>query len=242
MKRIDVFRPLLIKFGLVISLAMTLLLFNFTSHINLEIAIDDPGIHEQEVEIIRTVHKLPQKQVPPPETVQIVDIEPSDPVEFTDSVVVDNTPFEIVDTTKIRVPMPKAMVAPSKPAVNPVLSPVTDAPILFADKMPFFGDCRTGDPATQRVCSDKALLKYLADHIRYPTMARENRIEGLVVIEFVVSKEGKLSGLRVLRDIGAGCGTEALRVVSEMPEWSPGVHHGRPVPVIFRLPVRYRLQ
>lgn len=101
--------------------------------------------------------------------------------------------------------------------------------LVTVQKMPYFPG---GDPE---------LLKYLAENIRYPALASENRIEGMVVVTFIINKEGKVSNVELIKDIGGGCGKEALRVVRTMPAWSPGEANGVPVKVRFTLPVRFKL-
>lgn len=89
---------------------------------------------------------------------------------------------------------------------------------------------------------DKDLMKYLAENIEYPAMAREAGIEGVVALGFVVGKDGSINDIQVLKDIGGGCGKEALRVVKAMPKWTPGEANGHAVKVRFTLPVRFKLQ
>jgi periplasmic protein TonB len=89
---------------------------------------------------------------------------------------------------------------------------------------------------------ESALNKFLKDNIRYPSVASENGISGSVYLTFVVSKEGKISDVRVLRGIGGGCDEEAVRVVRMMPPWIAGRQNGVSVPVQFNLPVRFVLQ
>lgn len=86
------------------------------------------------------------------------------------------------------------------------------------------------------------LLKYLAENIKYPPLARENNIQGVVALTFVVGKDGKVRDVNILKDIGGGCGKEAVRVVETMPKWIPGEANGNPVKVRFTLPVRFRLE
>ena len=86
------------------------------------------------------------------------------------------------------------------------------------------------------------MLKYLYKHIKYPKIARENGIEGMVVIQFIVGKDGKISDAKIVREIGGGCGKAALDVVEEMPEWIPGKQRLRNVNVRFNLPVKFKLQ
>lgn len=89
---------------------------------------------------------------------------------------------------------------------------------------------------------DKELLKYLADNIKYPPMAREAGIQGTILLSFLVGKDGSVSDVSILNEIGGGCGKEALRVVRAMPAWIPGEANGHPVKVRYTLPVRFRLQ
>jgi len=85
------------------------------------------------------------------------------------------------------------------------------------------------------------LMKFLQKNLRYPPAARENGIEGRVVLQFVVDESGNISDIQVLRDIGGGCADEAIRVVKMMPPWKPGKQNGNPVKVYFKLPVTFKL-
>jgi periplasmic protein TonB len=87
------------------------------------------------------------------------------------------------------------------------------------------------------------LFKYLAENIKYPALARENNLQGVVSLSFVVNKDGGISDVTILKDpVGGGCGKEAVRVVGSMPKWSPGEANGNPVKVRYTLPVRFRLE
>ena len=88
----------------------------------------------------------------------------------------------------------------------------------------------------------EALYKYLQQNIKYPSIARENGITGRVYVTFVVERDGSIANPRVLRDIGGGCGAEAIRVVKSMPKWNPGKQSGKAVRVQFNLPVNFNLQ
>lgn len=86
-----------------------------------------------------------------------------------------------------------------------------------------------------------ALYAFLKENIRYPQQARDNGITGKVYVTFVVEKDGSISNPRLLRDIGGGCGPEAIRVVRMMPRWIPGKIRGETVRVQFNLPVQFTL-
>lgn len=87
-----------------------------------------------------------------------------------------------------------------------------------------------------------ALLKFLGENIQYPETARSANIEGVVTLSFIVEKDGSIGDTILLKDIGGGCGQEAIRVVRAMPKWIPGMVDGKPVKVRYTLPVRFRLE
>lgn len=86
------------------------------------------------------------------------------------------------------------------------------------------------------------LMRYLSANIKYPTIAAENGIEGRVVLKFVVSKDGSISNIQIVRSLDPSCDKEAVRVVKGMPKWIPGMQNGHPVAVYFTLPVLFKLQ
>lgn len=88
----------------------------------------------------------------------------------------------------------------------------------------------------------ESLSKYLAENIRYPQLAKENNITGRVYVSFVVEKDGSIGTVKILRDIGGGCGAEAVRVVKSMPKWKPGKQRGKAVRSQFNLPVSFNLK
>ena len=87
-----------------------------------------------------------------------------------------------------------------------------------------------------------ALNQWLASNIKYPAMAAENGIEGRVVVQFVVERDGSVSGVHVVRGVDSSLDKEATRVVSQMPKWIPGKQNGSAVRVKYTVPVTFRLQ
>lgn len=87
-----------------------------------------------------------------------------------------------------------------------------------------------------------ALFKFLGDNIQYPEAAVKNRVQGKVFVQFVVNTDGSLSRFMILKGIGSGCDEEAIRVMSIMPKWTPGSQSGRPVTVMYTLPINFQLE
>lgn len=119
--------------------------------------------------------------------------------------------------------------APPPPVIveEEIKAPKETKPFVIVEQMPAF----RGN-----------LHKYLAEQVRYPDIAKENGIEGTVVIQFVVNEKGEISNAFIVKDIGGGCGEEALRVVRGMPLWLPGANRGRQVKVQMSLPVKFKLE
>lgn len=86
-----------------------------------------------------------------------------------------------------------------------------------------------------------ALMEYLHRNIKYPAICRENNIQGRVLVSFVVNKDGSIVDVEVVRGVNPSLDKEAVRVISQMPNWTPGRQLGRAVRVRYSLPVYFRL-
>lgn len=97
------------------------------------------------------------------------------------------------------------------------------------------------DPEPQFVGGKPELQRYLDTNLRYPAKAREAKKEGIVYVSFTVAESGKVENAKVVRSIGMGCDEEALRLVGEMPNWTPGKEDGvvKALPVV--IPIAFRL-
>ncbi len=89
---------------------------------------------------------------------------------------------------------------------------------------------------------EEAMYKWLRDNINYPAAASEEGVQGRVVVEFVVGKDGSISNVRVVRSRHPALDKEAIRVIKAMPKWVPGRNNGQPVKVTYTLPVSFKLQ
>ncbi|MBK8557195.1 MAG: energy transducer TonB [Lewinellaceae bacterium] len=97
-----------------------------------------------------------------------------------------------------------------------------------------------------RTCAENQLMQLLASNIRYPELARQNNTTGTVVASFIVEKDGHMSQIGLMKDIGDGCGTEALRVLNAISEaglrWRPAQQNGAAVRMQKALPIKFRLE
>lgn len=88
---------------------------------------------------------------------------------------------------------------------------------------------------------DQLLVQYISENLVYPLEARENAIEGMVIVTFNVSQQGTISEVKVLRKIGGGCDEEAIRTLEAMPDWEPAKRNGEPVNSKVVMPINFEL-
>ncbi|MBP5241941.1 MAG: energy transducer TonB [Bacteroidales bacterium] len=122
-----------------------------------------------------------------------------------------------------------ALSAQNAGSKNNVKESVDEPTFITVEQMPEFPGGQEG------------LVNYLVENLNYPEKAKAEKITGKVYVSFVVEKDGSISNVKVLRDIGYGCGEEAVRVVKAMPRWKPGMQRGKNVRVQYTLPLNFQL-
>jgi len=235
-------RPIFLL-GLAVALAATLFAFSWTTY-DKPIDIPEGALEldeEIEIEPPRTAEPPPPPPPPPPPVIEEVpeeEIEEEDEPIFEDMDVDEEDVFEDV---------PVVEDAPPPPPPPP---PPPEEPEIFkvVEQMPRFPGCENmgGTAKEKEECAKGKMLQYIYKNLKYPAIARENGVEGMTVLQFVVSETGAVKDVKIVRDIGAGCGEAAAQVVEAMnnlPEkWTPGRQRGRPVKVLYTLPVKFRLE
>lgn len=214
-------RGLYLEIGLVVILAASLIAFNVKSYDKEESKGFERQAEQVEEEIIiQTDIQEPPPPPPPeaPEVTTIIEVV-SDDKEIEKEVTFSS---EVTDDTKNIAIVPVQIEDEEDETETQIFTVVENEP-EFPGGM-------------------EALYKYLAQNIKYPQLARENNITGKVYVTFVVEKDGSIANPKVLRDIGGGCGAEAIRVVKAMPKWNPGKQRGKAVRVQFNLPVNFNLR
>ncbi len=120
----------------------------------------------------------------------------------------------------------------SSKETDPQNLPVSEKPVKdkeIADKMPEFKG------------GHEAMTKYMIENVKYPEEAKKNGIQGKVFVSFTVTKTGKLDNIKVIRTASDLLNAEALRVISSMPDWEPGLSKGTAVDVEITVPIMFRL-
>lgn len=214
-------KGLYLEIGLVVILAASLAAFNIKTYDREEVEVSGrEATAEVEEQVIQTF----QEETPPPP-------EPEAPQVATDVTVVENdakieNELGIVDMSQNKA----ENVEVSHVEVQPEEEVKEEQIFVVVEEQPEYPG------------GAGAMYKYLMSNIQYPAAAREANIEGKVYVQFVVEKDGSISNVVVKRDIGGGCGVEALRVVRSMPKWKPGKQRGKTVRAQFTLPVNFSLK
>ncbi len=214
-------RGLYLEIGLVVILALALVAFNIKSY---DKEVKEVNTRVAESEIDAEVLNTPPEELPPPPP-------PEQEIVATDLKVVENDEQPINEVGLINADdnANRAQETFVKVEVKEEEEVVEEEVFLVVEDDPEFPGGLS------------ALSQYLASNIKYPQLAKENNITGKVFVSFVVEKDGSVGQVKILRDIGGGCGAEAVRVVKAMPKWKPGKQRGKPVRTQFNLPVDFSL-
>jgi protein TonB len=226
--------------GMTLAVAIALAAMSWTTYERkIEVDLNDLVLEDEvEVDIPRTAEPPPPPPPPPPPVIQ----------EVPDTEIIEDQPEfkdqNITEETVVEAPVQKA---PPPPPPPPPPAPVDDEIFKVVEQMPRFPGCE--DKATEKEkddCAKQKMLEYIYKNLKYPAIARENGVEGQVVLQFVVDKDGSIADVKIVRDIGAGCGAAAEGIVQGMnnmgKKWTPGKQRGRPVRVLYTLPVKFKLE
>ncbi|MBQ2520182.1 MAG: energy transducer TonB [Paludibacteraceae bacterium] len=205
--------------GLVFVLSLCYVALEWTEKEVTKYEITDTDLFfEEEIEIQTTSQETPPP--PPPPAVQEVEVL---------NVVEDNVETESIDINTEDDKETEVVIA--APVEAPVEEEEEEVVFVVVESMPEF-------PGGQQ-----ALFKYLSDNIKYPVIAQENGIQGRVICQFTVNKDGSIVDIEVVRSGGdPSLDKEAVRVIKTMPKWKPGKQRGKPVRVKFTVPVSFKLQ
>lgn len=159
------------------------------------------------------------------------------------AVVIPADVFEIEEEEE----MPSPVV--ERPAPPPPPPPPHQTREIFkvVEDMPRFPGCENNSMSKteKHQCASQKLASYVVSNLQYPPIALENGVEGTCVVSFVINKTGAIDEIRLIRDIGAQCGQEAVRIVQKMKDedvrWSPPKQRGRAVDLQYNLPIRFLL-
>lgn len=204
--------------GLVMVLSMLYIGFEWTeSEVKVYDVVDTGMQAEEEIEIMQTQQEVTPPPPPPaPDVVEVINI-------VEDDVIVESVDIQTED---------------NKNAEVVIAAPVAVAQVEEEDNVIF----QVVETQPSFPGGDQALFKFLGENVKYPVIAQENGIQGRVICQFVVNKDGSIVDVEVVRPVDPSLDKEAIRVIKSMPKWSPGKQRGKSVRVKYTLPVNFKLQ
>ena len=219
---IETLKPTFFLMGLVVALAVLFVGFEWSSNLEAldETVIVQDVLAEEEIEITQRDPEPPPPPPPPePEVPEVIEVT-EERVETT------------IDLSSLEDDQSRAQIqtyTPPPPPKQEEEEATEEIFVVVEDQPEFPGGM-------------SALMKFLGDNIKYPVIAQENGIQGRVITNFVVERDGSISDVQVIRGQDPSLDKEAVRVIKTMPRWTPGQQRGKPVRVRFTLPVVFRLQ
>lgn len=212
-------KSIFFEVGLVLALGILFLAFEWKSSAE-DVGAFKPVPEEQmEEEIIPITQQMMQPPPPPPPAPRLADL--IDIVEDETSI---DEELEITDAED---------KSENKEVVN-----ASD----FGD----YGTEDTGEADIFQVVEDMPVFpgnvqKWIVKNVKYPVLAMENGIQGKVIVQFIIEKDGHVSDAKVLRGVDSSLDKEALRVINSMPKWKAGRQRNKPVRVSYTLPINFQL-
>ncbi|MDA9003119.1 energy transducer TonB, partial [Flavobacteriaceae bacterium] len=116
-----------------------------------------------------------------------------------------------------------------------------DVPFAVIEDVPIFPGCERVKKSERRDCFQQQMNKHIRKNFRYPEIAQEMGIQGRVYVNFIISKDGSITNIR-MRGPDKNLEKEAQRIISKLPNMTPGKQRGRAVRVPFSIPITFRLQ
>ena len=197
------------------------------------------GCGVEALRVINLMNSMPENWIPGKQSGKSVAVQYNIPIAFKLS---GNSP---------------ANLPPSANSFDQNVSPAATSQLILKSKTgediykvveeaPRFPGCENLNTIDEKKkCADEKMLQFLYQNIKYPDQAKKDSIQGRAVISFVIEKDGRITDAEIIRDLGGGCGAEALRVINLMnsmsEKWIPGKQGGKSVAVQYNIPIAFRL-
>ena len=215
--------------GLVLTLFLTWRLIELKTYES-EIELDrlDVTIDEEEdIPIIDMKITPPPPPPPPPVAPQVIEV-------VEDEEEVEETVIESTETDQDQI------VEVDRVEIEDDFEDV-DVPFAVIEDVPIFPGCEGVSKSKRRECFQEKINKHIRKNFRYPEIAQEMGIQGRVYVNFIISKDGSITDIR-MRGPDKNLEKEAARIIGRLPTMTPGKQRGRPVRVPFSIPITFRLQ
>ncbi|MDD3320532.1 MAG: energy transducer TonB [Paludibacter sp.] len=212
---LDKKKSVFLLMGFVVGLSLLFICLEWSKEVIKYEVFNNSSYIDEGVEIIQTVEKKKLPPTPPPPPIK--SIENIEIVENTTETKPVDFKSDIDPNEKIDI----VKVMPAKTEDDG-----GDVEFRVVEEMPQF-------PGN--------IFKFLSENIHYPIIAIENNVQGQVICQFLVNKDGTIDDISVIRGVDRNLDKEAIRVIQSMPKWNPGKQRGKAVKVRYTLPITFRL-
>lgn len=213
---------LFVELGLIVSLGVTFIAFSWSSTEKQAAVLDEGPQQTIEIEEIPITQEAPP---PPPETPKVPVL--SDQIDIVDDEIqVEDNILNLEDNDDVVFEIKDYIEGPEEEVIEE-----EEIPYVFVEQKPSF---KGGDA--------NAFSKWVATQLVYPEIAKENGVQGRVMVSFTIKSDGSVANVKVTRSLDPSLDKEAIRVVSSSPKWTPGKQRDRAVNVTYSLPVIFQLR
>jgi len=182
---------------------------------------------DEEIPITEQIKTPPPPPPPPPPAPEVIEIvEDEEEVEETVIESTETNEDEIIEVEEVEIEEDDLDI---------------DVPFAVIEDVPIFPGCERVKKSERRDCFQEQMNKHIRKNFRYPEIAQEMGIQGRVYVNFIISKDGSITNIR-MRGPDKNLEKEAERIISKLPSMTPGKQRGRPVRVPFSIPITFRLQ
>jgi len=199
--------------GLAVALGITYAAFSFTTSDQ----VDNSMLMVEQIEEVEEMTAITRQEQPPP---------PPPPPPQAIEVMEDDSEVEEAEIEDTEIDQ-ETVIEPIQEQIEVVEQTKEQEVFMVVEDMPEFPG------------GDAKMFEYISKNLEYPPLAKENSIQGRVVVQFVVDENGKITNAKILKGIGWGCDEEALKVIHSMPRWKPGKQRNKAVPLRYNLPIRF---
>jgi len=190
-------------------------------------ALDVEEDDDEEIPITEQLKTPPPPPPPPPPAPEVIEVvEDEEEVEETVIESTETNEDEIVEVEEVEIEEEFEDV---------------NVPFAVIEDVPIFPGCEKVAKSERRNCFQEQMNKHIRKNFRYPEIAQEMGIQGRVYVNFIIAKDGSISNIR-MRGPDKNLEAEAQRIISKLPQMTPGKQRGRPVRVPFSIPITFRLQ
>ena len=218
---INIWRPIFLPVSFLTALSLMLIILNITL-VDIKtnrFASNFEEIDEEDIEITRPEEQKPPppppKEQPPPELPEEIEVKEDDE-ELENELDLSSSETDEDDEFEM-------------------YEEEFAEPFISVEQMPLLGDCE------DEQCTQTEIMKFIARNFRYPEIAKANGVEGKVILEFVVEKNGEVGRVKILKGLDKYVDEAAIDVINKLPEFTPGRQIGKAVPVKYTVPIRCTL-